>query len=118
MDHRIYTKLSNVQNNPKVNVFYAVSRTQICRPFFFTATIIMGHVYLDMLEHFVIVQLDVNRMIWEQDGAHPHYHRDVTWYLNHTFQGRWIGYVGYILWPHRSPDLTPMDFSLWAIHKR
>jgi hypothetical protein len=26
--------------------------------------------------------------------------------------GRWIGRVGTIAWPHRSPDLTPLDFFL------
>jgi hypothetical protein len=32
--------------------------------------------------------------IWQQDGAPPHCHRDVTRYLNQTFPRRWIGRCG------------------------
>jgi hypothetical protein len=71
----------------------------------------MGHVYLNMLKHFLVLQLNVNNVIWQQDGASPHYHREVMQYLHQTFLGRWIGCGGYIPWPPRSPDLTPMDFS-------
>jgi hypothetical protein len=37
---------------------------------------------IDMLEHFLVPQLDVNDVISQQDGAPPHYHRDVMRYLN------------------------------------
>jgi hypothetical protein len=42
----------------------------------------MSHVPVDMLDHFLVPQLDVNRVILQQDGAHPYYPRDVTRYLN------------------------------------
>jgi hypothetical protein len=29
------------------------------------------------------------------------------------FTGRWFGRDGPILWPPRSPDITPLDFFLW-----
>jgi hypothetical protein len=61
-----------------VNVFYAVSRTKVHGPFSFAETIITGHVYLNMLEHFLDPQMDVNSVIWQQDGTPPHYHREVT----------------------------------------
>jgi hypothetical protein len=32
--------------------------------------------------------------------------------LNVNFPGRWIGRGGPIAWPPRSPDLTPLNFSL------
>jgi hypothetical protein len=32
--------------------------------------------------------------------------------LSATFPGRWIGRGGSILWPPRSPDLTPLDLLL------
>ena len=35
-------------------------------------------------------------------------------YLDETFPERWIGSRGRIEWPHRSPDLTPLDFYLWG----
>lgn len=33
------------------------------------------------------------------------------------FPGRWIGRRGPIEWPHRSPDLPPMDYFLWGYLK-
>jgi hypothetical protein len=35
-------------------------------------------------------------------------------HLNDTFFNRWIGRGSTINWPPRSPDLTPLDFCLWA----
>jgi hypothetical protein len=95
-----------------VNVFCAVGRTQVYGPFFFAENTITGHVYLDRLQHFLVPQLDVNSVIWQQDGAPPHYQRNMMQYLNQTFLGRWRGSGGYHPWPLRSLDLTPMDFSL------
>lgn len=34
-----------------------------------------------------------------------------------VFPNRWIGRDGPILWPPRSPDLTPLDFFLWGYLK-
>ncbi|GBN26089.1 hypothetical protein AVEN_263605-1, partial [Araneus ventricosus] len=34
--------------------------------------------------------------------------------LLETFQNQVIGYGGFIEWPLRSPDLTPLDFFLWG----
>ncbi|GBN18092.1 hypothetical protein AVEN_121599-1 [Araneus ventricosus] len=31
-----------------------------------------------------------------------------------TFQNQVIGYGSFVEWPPRSPDLTPLDFSLWG----
>jgi hypothetical protein len=105
----------HVQDSVKVNVLCAVSSTQVYRSFSFSETAIMGYVYLDMLEHFLVPRLNVNSMIWQQDGAHPHYDRDVIQYL--TFPGRCIDRGSYIPWPPRSPNLTPMDFSFWGFVK-
>jgi hypothetical protein len=78
---------------------------------------ITGSVYLDMLTEFLIPKLDVDSMIFQQDGAPPHYHRDVTSFLNKTFPQRWVGRGGHIAWPPRSPDLTPLDFRIWGFVK-
>jgi hypothetical protein len=53
----------------------------------------------------------------QQDGAPPHYHRDVRKCLNTRFPGRWIGRAAPIPWPPRSPDLTRPDFLLWGFVK-
>ena len=55
-------------------------------------------------------------MIWQQDGAPPHYGQAVRDYLDDTFL-EWIGRRGTVEWPPRSPDLTPCDFSLWGVIK-
>jgi hypothetical protein len=57
--------VEHVQDSLKVNVFCAVRRTQVYRPFLFAKTTIKGHVYLDMLEHFLVPQLDVNTVNWQ-----------------------------------------------------
>jgi hypothetical protein len=61
--------VEHVRDSPKVNVFCAVSRTQVYGPFFFAEATVTGHEYLDMLEHFLVPQLDVHSVIWQQDGA-------------------------------------------------
>jgi hypothetical protein len=35
-------------------------------------------------------------------------------YLDSHYPGRWIGRIGPVVWPPRSPDLTPADFYLWG----
>jgi hypothetical protein len=44
----------------------------------------------------------------QQDGASPHFHNGVTDFLNSKFPEKLIGRGGYITWPPRSPDLTPL----------
>jgi hypothetical protein len=54
-----------------------------------------GIVYLDMLQEFLIPQLDEDdqerRIHFQQDGAPPHYFGEMRKYLNTRFPGRWIG---------------------------
>ena len=42
--------------------------------------------------------------------------RNRTWYQRDgaTFRDRWMGHLGPIPWPARSPDLNPLDFFLWG----
>ena len=54
--------------------------------------------------------------IFQQDGAPPHFHREVTSYYNRTVVA-WIGRGGTIAWPPRSPYLTSLDFSVWGCVK-
>ncbi|XP_023725909.1 uncharacterized protein LOC111874552 [Cryptotermes secundus] len=113
--------LEHVRDSPKVNVFCALSTERVYGPFFFMERTITGSVYLDMLQEFLIPQLDEDdqegRIHFQQDGAPPHYLGEVHEYLNARFPGRWIGRAAPIAWPPRSPDLTPLEFFLWGFVK-
>jgi len=52
-----------------------------------------------------------------QDGAPPNFSCFVTDVLNERFPDAWIDRGGPILWPPRSPDLSPLDFFLWGYIK-
>lgn len=57
------------------------------------------------------------RMWFQNDGCPAHYAHQVRAYLNQTYPQRWIGRLGPILWPPRSPDLNPLDFFYWGCIK-
>ncbi len=57
------------------------------------------------------------KVIFQQDGAPPHFSKQVRAWLGENFDGRWIGRGGPISWAPRSPDLTPLDFFLWGFIK-
>jgi hypothetical protein len=79
-------------------------------PFFFTEMTVTGIAYLDMLQQFLIPQLDED----DQEGC-IHFQQDGA--SNTRFPGQWIGRAVPIAWPPRSPDLTPLDFFLWGFVK-
>ncbi|CAH1986436.1 unnamed protein product [Acanthoscelides obtectus] len=54
------------------------------------------------------------RLMFQQDGAPPHYALRVRQYLEQSFPDRWIGRRGAIEWPPRSPDLSLLDFFMWG----
>ncbi|PNF14410.1 hypothetical protein B7P43_G01717 [Cryptotermes secundus] len=53
-------------------------------------------------------------IIFQQDGAPPHWGLHVRGFLNETFPDRWIERGGPIPWLPRSPDITPLDFFPWG----
>jgi hypothetical protein len=53
-------------------------------------------------------------MLFQQDGAPPHLHKEVTEFLNRKFPEKWIGRGGPVTWPPRLPDLTPLEFFFWG----
>jgi hypothetical protein len=56
-------------------------------------------------------------MLFQQDGAPPHFHKEVKNILNRKFPEKWIGRGGPITWPPSSPDLIPLDSFLWGYIK-
>jgi hypothetical protein len=79
-----------------------------------------GQNYLEFLQNELPEQLEVVpmatriAMYFEHDGAPPHYTRLMMQHFSDTFHKLWIGRGSTINWPPRSPDLTPLDFRLWA----
>ena len=116
--------LEHERDSQKVNVFCALSQTKVCGPFFFAENTVTGVMYLAMLQNWLLPQMseDSEDIIFQQDGAPPHWHRDVRRFLNDALPERWIGNVGkedlvLQFWPPRSPDLTPCNFFLWGFVK-
>ena len=103
------------RDTPKVNVWCGLTRNSVIGPFFFIKARVIGHVYVDMLQNFFIDQF-LPGLIFQQDGTPPHYHRQVRDFLNANFPDMLIGSGGSLAWPHRSPDLTPLDF-FWGFVK-
>lgn len=109
-------------HSPKVNVWCAMSEHEIIGPYFFEESTVYGENYLAMLKDFLFPLLQQKRItkkiIFQQDGAPPHYAAEVRTWLNKKFPGKWIGRRGAIEWAPRSPDLTPLDFFLWGYLKQ
>ena len=93
---------------------------KIIGPFFFAEKSIAAQVYLDLLAEYVWPQLEQYQplVIFQQDGAPPHWGLVVRQFLNDTFPERWIERDGPIPWPPRLPDITPLDFFLWDYVKQ
>ncbi|GBN00894.1 hypothetical protein AVEN_274074-1 [Araneus ventricosus] len=73
---------------------------------------LLQDVITDLVENLPLQQL---RNVWFQhDGPPPHKISNVKQPLMETFQNQVIGYGGFVEWPPRSPDLTPLDFFLWG----
>ena len=77
------------------------------------------HNYLDILKKKVIPFCDeqFEEILFQQDGASPHYANSVRNYLNEHLPGMWIGRRGSVELPARSPDLSPLDFFFWGAMK-
>lgn len=57
-------------------------------------------------------------MLLQQGGTLPHWKSiNCKDSLDETFSGRWIGRVGPIAGPPKSPDLTRCDFFVWGFIK-
>ena len=76
-----------------------------------------GESYVKILNEFIWPKVMRKRLTFHQVGASAHYATNVRCWLDDKFPNRWIGRRGPIVWPARSPDLTPCDFFLWGYLK-
>lgn len=106
----------------KVNMWTGILNGQLIGPFELPENL-NGATYLYFLQNNLPtlledVPLNIYREMWyQQDGCPAHYARPVREYLNEEYPDRWIGRLGSILWPPRSPDLNPVDFFYWGCIK-
>lgn len=101
-------------------VWAGIVADEIIGPFFFDERV-NGESYLTMLGDEIyprLQELNINpqEIVFQQDGAPAHNHRDVIDWLNENFVGL-IGTNADTRWPPRSPDLTPLDFAIWPYIK-
>lgn len=112
----------HTQHQSKVNVWAGILNNTLIGPFIIEGNL-NAVMYEDMLRNEIvpatraIVGEDIENTWFQQDGAAPHYARNVRNYLNEVFAERWIGRRGPIEWPARSPDLSPLDYFLWGYLK-
>ncbi|GBO05805.1 hypothetical protein AVEN_11406-1 [Araneus ventricosus] len=81
------------------------------------APTVTSNIYLDMLQLYAVPQFPEG-VIFQQDGAPPHYGNIVREFLDTTSPKRWIARGAVMAWPPRSPDITPLDFYLWGYVKQ
>lgn len=114
--------VNNFQHNWSLNVWGGIINDFVIGPYFFEDRV-TGEVFLNFLRNdFPILTRHVPNFIkevmWLQlDGAPSHFHTNVRQHITENFPARWIGRLGPVAWPPRSPDLTPMDYFLWGFVK-
>ncbi|XP_070528257.1 uncharacterized protein [Cardiocondyla obscurior] len=91
-------------------------------PYFFPERL-SGKIYAHFLEDELPELLEdlplITRqeMIFQQDGAPPHFSRRARKVLDRNFADRWMGRGGPISWPVRSPDMNVLDYFVWGYIK-
>lgn len=112
-------KPSSFQYKFSVNVWAGVIGGIFIGPHFLPDNL-NGDGYLNFLQNDLPqlledVPLNVRRsMLLQNDGCPAHHRITVREFLNVNYPNKWIGRNGPILWPPRSPDLTPLDFYVWG----
>lgn len=107
------TREKYFQRRFSINVWAGVIGDQFLGPHIFE-TNLNGEMYLDFLQHNLPQQLDEieeqrrRELIFQQDGAPPHFTADVRQWLTENYP-TWIGRGGVVAWPPRSPDLNPLN---------
>lgn len=113
----------------KVTVWCAIGRNGIIGPFFFedeheNRVTVNSERYIAMMQAKFIPALrrkrtvDMNTVIYQQDGAPPHCSNISLEFLRRHFPGdRLISRRTDFPWPPYSPDLNPCDYFLWGYLK-
>lgn len=114
-------------HSQKVTVWLGIGIQGVVGPFFWEPLAnergINGRWYESLLRDQVIPALrqwpNFADLVFQQDGAPPHYATAVRYLLDQTFPNRWMGRGSSgnpapVAWPPRSPDLNPLDFWLWG----
>jgi hypothetical protein len=104
-----HATMEHIRDLPKVNVFFAVSSCKVYGPFFFAEPSVTGINYLDMLQMWLMPQLqeDSEDFIFQQDGALPHFHFDVHAPLSANLLDHWIGRAS-----HSDSPLNSLAFTV------
>lgn len=113
------TVAKNSQKRFSVNVWAGMKDGFIVGPYILPETLtgngynqFLRETLPDLLED---IPLSHFQGIWYQhDGCPAHTVRSVREFLDSQYPRRWIGRLGPVAWPPRSPDLTPMDFYFWG----
>lgn len=111
----------------KVMVFAAmVGNNNLIGPVFIQGNL-NGQSYLGIINQHIVPELQrifglqnngaIRRVWYVQDGATCHRTVAVRNRLQELFPNRVVGMGHAVEWPPRSPDLTPLDFSLWGTLK-
>lgn len=122
-DNPHFTINTKSQYYKKINVWCAISYDKVIGPYFFDTTVNQNS-YLEMLQTFFWEEMENFNLefrqncIFQQDGCPAHASRVVCNWCNEKFGEKWIGRNGPILWPPRSPDISPLDFYLWGMLKQ
>lgn len=116
---------AHTQRPKKSNVWAGILGNEIIGPFFIDGNLDRPK-YILLLHNQIVPEMRAsaarqniawNDVYYQQDGAPAHYARLVRDYLDLFFPNRWIGRLGPMAWPPKSPDLTPLDFFYGDILK-
>jgi DDE superfamily endonuclease/Helix-turn-helix domain (DUF4817) len=105
-----------------INVWCAIMHNRIIGPVFFHQNLtsdVYVNILRDNLEPF-LDNMPLNEryeIYFQQDGAPSHNSYAAREYLNNLFGNHVITSHSEIPWPPRSPDMTPLDFSIWGFVK-
>lgn len=122
LDNPFWIRRMQNQNHWSINVWCGILHNRIIG-LYFSNTPLSGRIYLQFLQEVLpnllhLVNDNDRQSMWlQQDGAPPHYHREVREFLDNNYPQKWIGRGGFVQWPPRSCDLTPLDFFLWGYIK-
>jgi hypothetical protein len=76
------------RDSPNTNVWYGLAHDQVIGPFFFAERTVTSIIYLGMLELFAVSQIGDNNVIFQQDGATPHFANVIREFLDVNFPRR------------------------------